>query len=152
MTLGYRCYLVFETLLEAPQSQIANRKSAMRKMGRSEIRFVTGAGGPPCALIWKRTQTCILLSKRVLSAIEGPICQTSLENEPKTRKTQIQGEIRPKKRPNCGSKTNPNEPIFGPVFGEGKAQNQTTNPNEPKKRTQEALSIQRAFRTANLDL
>jgi hypothetical protein len=47
MTLGYPCYLVFETLLGAPQSPIGNCKSEMRKMGRSEIRFVTGAGGPP---------------------------------------------------------------------------------------------------------
>jgi hypothetical protein len=62
------------------------------------------------------------------------ILKTSFENEPKTRNQQIQEEIRMKRRPNLGSKTNPNEPSFWPIFGEGSAQNQRTNPTNPRNK------------------
>ena len=71
----------------------------------------------------------------------GPSCQTSLENEPKTRKTQIQGEIGVKKRPNWGSKTNPNELSSGRLFGEGNAQNQQTNPTNPRNEAKNPFSF-----------
>jgi hypothetical protein len=75
----------------------------------------------------------MLLLRLGLNSILGLFCQASFENEPKTRKAQIQGEIRAKKGPKFGFENEPERTHFSLPFGGGKAQNQQTNPNEPEK-------------------
>jgi len=68
----------------------------------------------------------------MLIAIKWPMGRTSFENEPKMIKSQIQGWIGVKTRPNSGLKTNPNEPMSGWLWREGKAQNKRTDPTNPR--------------------
>ena len=63
----------------------------------------------------------------------GPICQTSLENEPKTRKTQIQGEIGVKKAAKLGFENEPKRTYFRADF---RGRKRAESADEPKKRTQ----------------
>lgn len=70
----------------------------VREMGRRETRFKTRH--PPRGLY------ATLATNPNLYPIGA-----------KTRKSQIQGEMRVKRRPNWTSKTNPDEPIFGRSFG-----------------------------------
>jgi len=48
----------------------------------------------------QRTQTCIPLSGKILSAIWSLFAKVSFENEPQRRKSQIRGGIRLKNRQN----------------------------------------------------
>jgi hypothetical protein len=114
----------------------------VRKMGRREGRFVIGPWGP-FAHLSKRTQSCMLLLRLGLNSILGLFCQASFENEPKTRKAQIQGEIRAKKGPKFGFENEPERTRLWADSRGGRAQNQQTNPNEPEKRTRHPFWIQR---------